>query len=156
LLVLLDYPTIEDCEYGTVCSGINRRSRRIHSFLHDAGIPDDAVSFASVMQCITRSKALDIGIYDHCGQSVITRLRDSAHDITTVLAFGSIPARLMLGVQVSRIDDLRGQVHPSVVPGISCIVTYALSVFDEGCSSCRSNVFTFLAKKDIALAWRNI
>jgi len=153
LLFLLDYPSTEDAEAGKIMSGLSKRAILLHRVMDSLNLNPDAISYATVLRCVTRSKAIIRLIdYEECSKTLLEELPNT--DIKTVVAFGSVPARALLGKKVDNIDEARaGNVHASVIPDISVVVTYALSILTEkGCSGCGKNVYPFLARKDIELA----
>lgn len=148
-LLLVDYPTIEDCELGKTMTGLNRRSTALVKLLDEAGISQDAVSFASVVQCVTRSKAiLTMNDYRHCAQHVLRYI--DLYDISIIMCFGSVPAQVVMEVTDSSIDNLRGRVFRD--NNRTIIVTYALSLATgQGCSGCGQSVYPHLMRKDLAV-----
>lgn len=147
--MLVDYPAAEDAEAGVLFSGLEKRAVVIHRLIKDLGIDQDSVSFASVARCITRSKAaVTYRDYVPCGELLLSEAADRG--IAGIVAFGSIAGRLVTGSRIQSIDDVRGKVMESALPGAVCVVTYALSILtDRGCSACTSSVYPFLVRKDI-------
>lgn len=107
------------------------------------------MSFASVIRCITKSKAAITFVeYETCGRLVLDGIRESS--VKLVLAFGSAAARIMTGRKFDTIDGARGIVRPTLIEGVECVVTYALSMsLESGCGSCGKSVYPFLIRKDI-------
>jgi len=153
LLFLLDFPSAEDAEDGRVMTGLSKRAIMIHRMLDSMGLNPDAISFATVLRCVTKSKAvIRMMDYEECGKQLLEELPNT--DIKTVVAFGSVPARVLLGKRVDNIDEARaGNMHQTLVPDVTMAVTYALSILTEkGCSGCGKNVYPFLSRKDIESA----
>lgn len=159
MLMLLDFPVVEDTEGGIILSGItHRRARFIHSIMRDAKIDDSKVSYASAIRCITKSKSIiSISDYELCSRHLFGELEGT--DIKTVVCFGSIPGSIMTGKMISSIDSVRGALGESVIPGIDTIITYSLSIAIDGtgCRSCNpSSLYPSLVLKDVTTAAREL
>lgn len=159
LLLLVDFPVIEDTESGLILSGItHRRARFIQSILKDAKIDERRVSYASVLRCITKSKSIiSMSEYSLCSGHIINELISS--DIQTVVSFGSAAGTVMSGTNISSVDPVRGKIEQSVVPGIQNIITYSLGVAVDGtgCNSCNySNLYPSLILKDVMTASKDL
>ena len=159
ILILVDFPVIEDTEHGIILSGItHRRVRFIHSILKDAKIDDRKVSYASVLRCITRSKSMITqGDYELCSKHILSEIDGS--DIKTVICFGSMPGYIMTGKRISSIDEVRGVLTESIIPGINVMITYSMQIAIDGtgCGSCNySNLYPSLVLKDISTAAKDL
>jgi len=157
ILVVSDFPVIEDTETGLCMSGLHRRTTFVNRILHDAKVDTDAVSFASVLRCITKSKAIISMLdYERCGKIM---LEEAGHlGFLGVLCFGSVAGSIVRGSKVTSIEAIRGKILESVIPGAFCVVTYSLGVLVDtaGCGGCGGNVHPTLAKKDVAFFYKEI
>lgn len=107
----------------------------------------ESISYATVLSCVTKSKSISISEYTNCFDNIREFLSSEA---PVILAFGSVAAGLIMDKSISSIEDYRGKVYDTIFPGVTCVVTYALSyITDGGCSGCGKNVIPFLARKDI-------
>lgn len=159
MLMLVDFPVIEDTESGKILSGIkHRRVRFLHNLMKELKIDDSLVSYASVLKCITKSKSIiDMKDYELCSRHLFSAIDGS--DIKTVICFGSIPGSVMTGKVISSIDSVRGTLTDSVIPGINVMITYSLSIAIDGtgCKSCNfSNLYPSLVRKDIATSAKDL
>jgi uracil-DNA glycosylase len=159
LLFLIDFPIIEDIDSGIILSGItNRRVRFIHSIMKDAKLNDVHVSYASVLRCITKSKAIiTMNNYETCSGHLLRDLEKS--NIKMVISFGSVAGSVMTGEKIKSVDHVRGKITDSVIPGIKNMTTYSLSVATDGtgCSSCNfSKLYPSLILKDVISAAKEL
>lgn len=158
VLFLSDFPMVEDLPSAMILSGLHRRTAYIHRLIKETGLDQDKVSHATVIRCITRSKAiLKKDDYLLCGQHILDDLR-SHPEIKAVLCFGSLAGRLLTGLEVGSIEKSRGQIFESVIPGTFCVVTYSLGILVDGsgCGGCGTNVQPFLTKKDVHLLTKEL
>jgi len=151
VLFLLDYPTIEDCDTGRVATGLSKRYAVLHNLMEDTGFDPVIVSYATTIRCITRSKStLTYPDYEYCSKLILKDLERS--EIRAVLCFGSMAARVLTGRGIERIDKLRGEIYDTCIDGITCAVTYALSILTEdSCLGCGKNVYPHLVRKDMKM-----
>jgi len=149
ILIVTDFPVIEDTESNLAMSGLHKRTTFVNNLLNHAKINSDNVSFANVLRCITRSKSIiTMKDYYHCGELLLSESKSLG--FSGVLCFGSVAGSIISGEKVTSIEKMRGKVLESVIPGAICVITYSLGILVDtaGCGSCGGNVHPILAKKD--------
>lgn len=152
ILFVTDYPLEEDLEFGLVLSGLHRRATFTHRLIKETKLKQNNISHATVIRCITKSKAvLKRDDYEYCGQMILEELRDSS--IKAVLCFGSLAGKLISGRNIESIEMTRGQIFESVIPGIFCVITYSMGILTDprGCGGCGMGAQPYLARKDVQL-----
>lgn len=158
ILFVSDYPLEEDVHYGKTLSGLHKRTTFIHRFIKEARLDQDTVSHATVMRCITRSKSiLQHRDFTHCGSQLVEAIAQHT-SIQAVFCFGSMAGSCITGKHSEHIEKSRGQVLDSVIPGVFCVITYALGLLVDhrGCGGCGSNSWPFLAHKDMSLLQKEL
>jgi uracil-DNA glycosylase family 4 len=120
----------------------------VHQIIKGLKIDPSVISYATVISCVTRSKATTLKEYSNCYSYAENFILTGKPNI--IMAFGSVAAEMILGHSINSIEDVRGKIHNTKYEGITCCITYALSyITDGGCGSCNKNIIPYLARKDI-------
>ena len=152
LLLLIDHPSEEDLQTGEVFSGLTYRSGALWKLCIDAQLSQSKIAIDTVLRCVVPNKAAVGGsVSMNCLQDHIdATLR--AMPIKAILAFGDLPAQLLLRNFTKTVDSLRN----TILRYQDCrlFVTYPLSVLtDTGCSACHANIRKTLVDKDLRAAY---
>lgn len=147
VLFLRDFPDGEDLKQGRTMSGLSDRNSLLTDLQRDTGIGE--VSHASVLRCVTGTKAIAYDDYEHCGRSLVAELLSQG--IKGVVAFGHVPTKLLLEREIGNIEEVRGTIQEGLAE-LLVVPTYSLSLISAGsCNSCGKRVRYSLIRKDIEL-----
>ena len=150
ILIVSDFPVIEDTESNLAMSGLHKRTTFVSKLLDDAKMDPDTVSYSTILRCITKSKAIiSIRDYDNCGTILLEEIAKLG--FRGALCFGSVAGSVLTGTKVTSIEKIRGNILESVIPGMFVVITYSLGILVDtvGCGGCGGNVHPNLARKDV-------
>jgi len=139
ILFVIDYPTIEDDQYGILFSGLNPRASMIYKIIKSLGLKEENFSFLPMCSCVVNSKSIVTHkVFKHCMNAKLEYILNN-YDIKGIVLFGVETAYYFLGRPIEDLSDVRGKIYSFHINDkiYPMIVTYQLgTLVKTGCSSC--------------------